>query len=421
MILIIIYICYDEHYCMLDKTEESDIEKEDGNENVKIEIPFNPDLIKVEYEPYSVGLLIQDYKLGAINTDTDFQRKAGLWEIDKKSRFIESLILNLPIPSFYFSENDKNSWDVIDGLQRITTIKEFFIEHKFALKNLEFLGDKFNGKFANDLSAFPVTLLTKIERYKITAHIIRKGTPPEVKYNIFRRVNTGGLVLTQQEIRHALNQGNPAELLADMVRSSPEIDEETNTIKIRQNSDSSITKLTSTTSGKAFALATGSKIPSKRMEDRDFANRFLAFYLLGYENYKPDLDSFLSSALAKVKELGQEQINILKIDFEKSMQTSISIFGNDAFRKRKHKDDRRKPINKALFEVISVQLAILTDIQRATLIKRKSRLIKKFMTLQNRPDQKFWLSITSGTAQKEFVEQRHKDFKELILDVLEDD
>jgi hypothetical protein len=157
------------------------------------------------------------------------------------------------------------------------------------------------------------------------------------------------------------------------------------------------------------------------MEDRDFANRFLAFYLLGYENYKPDLDSFLSIGLAKVKDLDQDDIKIIKSNFEKSMSTAISIFGNDAFRKRKSRNDRRKPINKALFEVISVQLAVLSDTQRSILIKRKSKLITKFIALQNRSDEKFWRSITSGTAQKEFVEQRHKDFKELIREVLQDD
>lgn len=401
--------------------QKKEVEEEIGNENIKIEIPFDPDQIKVEYEPYSIGLLIQDYKLGTINTDTEFQRKAGLWDINKKSRFIESLILNLPIPSFYFSENDKNSWDVIDGLQRITTIKEFFIENKFALQNLEFLGDKFNGKYCNDLSAFPVTLKTKIERYKITAHIIRKGTPPEVKYNIFRRVNTGGLILTQQEIRHALNQGKPAELLADLVRCENEYCEDNSIIKYRKNMDGSTIKLIATNEGKAFFKATGGKISSVRMEDRDFANRFLSFYILGYENYKPDLDSFLSIGLSKIKEFDEKKIESIKEAFTKAMETSFSIFGNDAFRKRRHKNDRRKPINKALFEVISVQFALLKDAERDSLIKRKNKLYLKFIELQNKSDEKFWRSISSGTAQKELVEQRHKDFNELIQGVLNND
>lgn len=407
---------------MINQIEDSDVEKEEGNENIKIEIPFNPDLIKVEYEPYSIGLLLQDYKLGAINTDTEFQRKAGLWDKNKKSRFIESLILNLPIPSFYFSENEKNCLDVIDGLQRITTIIEFFIENKFALQNLEFLGDQFNNKYANDIDAFPVTLRTKIERYKITAHIIRKGTPAEVKYNIFRRVNTGGLVLTQQEIRHALNQGLPAELLADLVRSSNEYeDEKIKKIKVRENSNKTTTKLIATAEGQSFAKATESKIANSRMEDRDFANRFLAFYLLGFESYKPDLDSFLSIGLARVKELNIDQINKIKEDFKKSMNTAYSIFGNDAFRKRKNKNDRRKPINKALFEIISVQFALLDDNSRSILIKKKNTLITKFISLQNRKDEKFSRSISSGTAQRESVEQRHKDFNELIKEVLNND
>lgn len=388
--------------------------------NVSIEIPFNPDLIQVEYEPYSIGLLLQDYKLGAINTDTEFQRKAGLWDIEKKSRFIESLILNLPIPSFYFSENEKNTWDVIDGLQRITTIKEFFIDKKFTLQNLEFLGERFNNKGIDDSDAFPITLITKLERYKITAHIIRKGTPGEVKYNIFRRVNTGGLVLTQQEIRHALNQGKPAELLADLVRWFEDKDD-FGAVRIRENKDGSSTELKPTQEGLAFSIATDWRIATDRMEDRDFANRFLAFYILGYETYKPDLDSFLSVGLSKVKEMSEKEIQKIKDDFRKSMELSFDIFSNDAFRKRLNKNDRRKPINKALFEVISVQFALLNDKQRMILKKRKKTLADKLIELQNTPDEKFWRSITSGTAQKELVTQRHNDFKKIITEVLQND
>ena len=306
-------------------------------------------------------------------------------------------------------------------MQRVTTIKEFFIENKFALQNLEFLGDKFNDKFYNNQDVFPSSLKTKLERYKITGHIIRKGTPPEVKYNIFRRVNTGGLVLTQQEIRHALNQGKPAELIADLVRWSTEYEEKTKTIKVRENKSGSVTSLTPTPEGKSFGLATGYKISPIRMEDRDFANRFLAFYLIGYQNYKPDLDSFLSSALSRVKDLSDSKIRIIKDDFKKAMDTSYEIFGNDAFRKRTHKNDRRKPINKALFEVMSVHFALLDQEKLNILIRKKTQFITNFIALQNRKDDKFWRAISSGTAQKEFVEQRHKDFQELITQLINHD
>lgn len=404
---------------MLDENntnENAIFEEEKGNDNVKIEVPFNPDLIKVEYEPYSIGLLIQDYKLGAINTDTEFQRKAGLWDIKKKSRFIESLILNLPIPSFYFSENDTNTWDVIDGLQRITTIKEFFIKNEFKLQDLEFLGSEFDGKGVSDFSSI---LRTKLERYKLTVHIIRKGTPIDVKYNIFRRVNTGGLVLTQQEIRHALNQGKPAELLADLVRSE-DIKDENGLVRTRYNLDKTETVLSKTSEGLAFVKATDSKIQSSRMEDRDFANRFLAFYLLGYENYKPDLDNFLNLGLAKVKELTLLEIQKIKDDFRCSMSLAFDVFGDDAFRKRFHKHDRKKPINKALFEVISVHFAYQNEVQRDVIREKKYLLIDKLTELQLKSDGRFLASITSGTAQRESVEQRHYDFKKLINEVLYD-
>ena len=90
---------------------------------------------------------------------------------------------------------------------------------------------------------------------------------------------------------------------------------------------------------------------SKRMEDRDFANRFIAFYLINYLEYKPDLDTFLNNGLTKVKD-DSTNISQIKLDFKKSMNLAYEIFGNDAFRKRLGQNDNRKPINKSIFDAL---------------------------------------------------------------------
>lgn len=399
-----------------DEEFENDIEIEEGNENVIIEIPFDPNKIKVVTKSYSVGQIVQDLEDKTIDLDTEFQRLPGLWNNEKKSQFIESLLLNLPIPTFYFNEKEENSWEVIDGLQRISTINTFLVEKTLKLSGLEFLKE-YNGFKFDEL---PNPLQKRITRFGITVYIIEKGTPIEVKFHIFKRVNTGGLMLTPQEIRHAINQGLPAELVADLVRGK---DNKTDNgeIRIRKNSNGKYVNLIATDEGKSFIKATENRIGSTRMEDRDFVTRFISFYLISYLEYKPDLDTFLNRGMGKIKELNDNDIISLKQNFKAAMNLSFDIFGNDAFRKRFKKTDKRKPINKALFEVLSVNFAQLSDNDREILKKRKNIFKQKLIDLHNFSDGKFVRAISQGTAQKDLVHQRFNDIEKIINETLKND
>lgn len=397
------------------KELESDIEVEEGNEDVIIEIPFDPNKIKVATKPYSIGQIVQDLEDKTIDLDTEFQRLPGLWNDEKKSQFIESLMLNLPIPTFYFNEKEENTWEVIDGLQRISTVNTFLVEKKLKLVGLEFLKE-YNGYRFEDL---PNPLQKRITRFGITIYIIEKGTPVEVKFHIFKRVNTGGLMLTPQEIRHAINQGTPAELIADLARGKD--NKIKDSIRKRKNSNGKFVDLIATEEGKSFVRATENRINPTRMEDRDFVTRFVSFYLIPYQEYKPDLDSFLNKGMEKVKELSDAKILMLKQDFKHAMNLAYEIFGNDAFRKRFKKNDKRKPINKALFEVLSVNLAKISNSDREKLKNRKNIFKSKLMELHNNSDGKFFRSISQGTAQKEMVFQRFTDIEKIIKETLGND
>jgi hypothetical protein len=155
------------------------------------------------------------------------------------------------------------------------------------------------------------------------------------------------------------------------------------------------------------------------MEDRDFVTRFVAFYLTDYREYKPDLDSFMNDGMAKIKQLSQEDITALKNDFEKAMHTAYAIFGDDAFRKRVQVGDSRKPINKALFEVLSVSFSKLLITECNKLIVAKERFKEELMRLMQ-PNSKFIESISHGTAAKENVVQRFRDIQQIIKDTLTD-
>lgn len=364
----------------------------DHKETIKeIKIPFNPNKIKVRTDNSSIGQVIEDLSANIINLNTEFQRLADLWDIKKKSRFIESLILKLPIPAFYFNEKEENDLEVVDGLQRISTINRFILKDKFKLVNMEFLHE-LEGLSFDEL---PSTYQRRIRTFQITTYVIEKGTPDEVKYNIFKRVNTGGLALTPQEIRHAINQGAPSKLIA---------------LLVDKNSDE----------GKCFHKATDYKMyESKRMEDRDFANRFVAFYLISYETYKPDLDTFLNNGMAKIKEISHEEIDELKVNFIKALNLAFDIFEKDAFRKRFNDFDSRKPINKALFEVLTVSFAKLNDNEILILRENKNVFKNKFIDLHNNLG--FLRSISTGTAQRENVVKRFTEIERIINETIKND
>ena len=389
-------------------TEEIDIESEENDGNVVIEIPFKPTDIKVSTQPLTLGDLIERLEYKEIKLYSDFQRLPNLWNNTKKSRLIETILLRLPIPTFYFDGKDDNKWEVIDGLQRISTLKSFVIQKSLTLENLEFLKE-YNG-MTYDL--LPRELQRRIKTFPINVSILEKGTPDEVKYNIFSRLNQGGLVLTAQELRNALHQGRPADLVADLVRGSKE------EYKLDDESGSLIKEATE--EGTVFVEVTGGRIPSRRMEDRDFATRFVSFYLTGYNDYLPDMDSFMSGGMKKIESLTSEHIVALKNDYIKALNTAWAIFGNDAFRKRYNTTDPRKPINKALFDCLSVSFAQLTEEQCKKLIDKKEIFRGKLIALHNKEDKKFLRSLTQGTALKANVIQRFTDIKSIITETIEE-
>ena len=153
----------------------------EDEEIVQIEIPFNPEKIDIVMDRIVCLTLINRLRHGAIELESDFQRKAGLWTTEQKSRLIESILLNIPLPAFYFDSSNKEKWLVIDGLQRLSTINEFVVQEKFKLKNLEFLKD-WEGKVFSEL---PFSMRSTIEETNFNAYFVRKNTPKNVKYNIF--------------------------------------------------------------------------------------------------------------------------------------------------------------------------------------------------------------------------------------------
>ena len=362
----------------------SKVEEEDTSSITEIKEPFDPRKIDIDTKTPTLDLMIKRLKSNppAIDLYPDFQRKAGIWSLEKESQLIESILMRLPLPAFYFDGSDENKWLVVDGLQRLTTLKKYIIDQVFALDHLEFL-TQLKGKYYKDL---PIEFQRRIEETQIIAYIIKPGTPEDVKFNIFKRINTGGEPLTPQEIRHALNQGLPAKVIAELAQIP------------------------------AFRKATRNINPD-RMLDRDFVNRFVAFYLTPYEKYEPDLDTFLNKGMRKLKE-SDIDLKKLKNDFSKAMDTAHAIFGKYAFRKQFAPNERLKPVSKALFEVWSVALANLDDTERKILTENKRILVDQFIKIMNE-DEKFLQAITQSTGDKSRVIKRFSTIKYLVQQTIQ--
>lgn len=360
--------------------EADKIEQESTSEEV-ITQPFSPNEIKLSNPPMNLGDLIDRIMYKWVNLNTEYQREMNLWTPTQQSRLIESVLLGLRLPAFYFEEVNTNHWNIIDGLQRCCAIKNFCVDKSLKLLNLEFL-DKYNGKYFDDLQ---FETIRDIRMLPITVNVLERGVPDQVKYILFKRLNTGGIELTSQEIRNAMFIGRAIDTVRRMARQD-----------------------------EAFKQATDYRVPSFRHVDMDFVSRFVAFYRLGYNNYEPDLEHFINMGMSDLRDRATD-IDIAKMesDFHKSMVLAYEIFGNRAFRKQINREESRRSINKAYFEVISSQFALLSEEQIIKLRANKDVLVDNLNTAM-RESTPFWNSFSGGTGSVDSVRRRHSWFKIIL-------
>ncbi|MFS7873068.1 DUF262 domain-containing protein [Streptomyces asiaticus] len=350
---------------------------------------FRPDSIRIQTESTTVDLLLSRLREGMIDLAPDFQRRAGIWSDRAQSRLIESLLLRIPISTVYMAQDDEDKWAVVDGVQRLTAIARFMEPgltglRPLVLRGLDYLRD-FNGSSYQNLTG---RLKIRLRETQLTVHVLQHGTPEAVKYNVFSRINTGGTPLTPQELRHALVRGPVRVFLADLAKDP------------------------------AFGEATRWSVSDERMADREMVLRFLAFRLSNPARHEEkDFDKFLIDAMYKVNALTDERREQLAQEFRVAMRSARDLFLDHAFRKWRGGKRSSPAINKALFETISVQLALLDDQERARLVASREKVIAGFVQLMG--DWDFDRSISVGTGGPMKIRTRFNAIARLFRGVAE--
>ena len=252
---------------------------------------------------YSVEYLHKLYKRGRLSLQPDFQRQF-VWDSTKASSLIESLLLDVPIPIIYLSEDNDGIYSVIDGQQRLCSIFAFidgnFPDGKlFLLNKLKVIRD-LNGKCYRDIES---NYQEKLDSSSLSTVIIKKESDQELKFDIYERLNTGSVKLNDQELRNCLYRGNYLNLLKKLAADGE------------------------------FRYIMGLKGPDKRMKDVEYVLRFGAFYHQTYLKYPHSMTNFLNQEINLYQNIDKEQENDFVSKFKKAVQINYSLFGNRSFRK----------------------------------------------------------------------------------------
>lgn len=365
------------------------------------EFPFDADKISISSVPVPLSRLLERLMNKTISAPA-IQRSENLWTYEQQSRLIESLMLRIPLPLFYVAADGDENWKIVDGLQRVTALRNFMLDKKFTLRGLEFLTNLNKASFEE----LPAKYQNRIKDTTLQFAVISATTPPEVQRNVFKRLNTGGLPLSPQEIRHALYYN---ERVADLLQNFADCSD--------------------------FKTATDNSINDSRMAAKELVLRFISFLIRDLDAYpkNDDMDSFLSDTmllLSAMPELNEADLKRLFSfrqdmpsfkctfchfeDIEKifllAMNRAYQLFGPYAFRKSLP-GSKRTPVNKALFETVAITLGEIEDNTFKRLLQRKKEL---FTEMQKALNGEMQNSISRDSHKLPSIKKRFAFFRNIF-------
>lgn len=343
--------------------------------------PYEPALndLDMSVEQFSVFEYLRQKEKGKIITQPDFQRNL-VWKNKPKSQFIESILLNFPIPFIYLNEiiqkkgnTAESKYMIIDGLQRTSTLESFY-KNEFTLNGLEAI-PKYNGYTFKDL---PEILQTKFEDKKLNIFILKPSTPMEVVYDLFNRINTGGTQLNRQEVRNCIYIGKSTKLLKELSEQ------------------------------KYFKDSISHGVSPVRMKDRELVLRYIAFRNFDFQsNYNSNLSNYIEKAMQEINMWEEVKLEAVKNDFERVMKITHDIWGSKNFRIPSIKT--RGTINMAVFETICYSISRMSD----NFIKKNKIILKKNFTNLIKNDI-YFDAVTRSTNSKTKVNDRFRLAEEIL-------
>lgn len=335
-----------------------------------VEIPQEARKINTQAYDKSISDIVRMIDDGDIILDPEFQRNY-VWDNRKASSLIESVILNVPIPVIYVSQENDDRWAVIDGLQRLWSLKRFF-NGKFKLSGLEILTELNK----QDISSLNPKALRMLKNGLLRIIMISQDSNEEIKYDVFMRLNSGSVHLTEQELRNCLYRGAFNKMLKDLSFNAK------------------------------WLSMLGLQEPHKRMADREMILRYFAIAAKWDSNcnevmgYKGRMKTFLNEYMLYNKNIKENDVKRLKQGFEDTVNKVYDVFGVDAF--RKIGDNVNKSINRAVADVLMLSCK---EYDYTELISRKQKITDKFYTLMQ-DDDDFRNSLLLGTSDRKVLNKR---------------
>lgn len=283
-----------------------DSQSEQITDDESYNIPLKDRQIQTQSSDPPIKDLCDRMTRGKLDVQADFQRQY-VWEskIELKSKLIESVLLKVPIPVVYTAEMNDGKEVVVDGQQRLRTFLEFRKNDGFKLSKLKIL-ENLNTKGYVDLSE---DLQDKFDSYPIRVVKILKESHPDIKFDIFERLNRGSVKLSDQELRNCMFRGNFNNLLKELIMNS-------DFLRIQNLSE-----------------------PEKRMKDKERILRFFALNDKGLQNYKSPLRTFLSAYSEEKREISQKEVQEKTELFKKCVELCRTVFGDLAGHRWIKEDD----------------------------------------------------------------------------------
>ena len=377
--------------------EEEDIEGESANQK-KLQLKEISETV-VAGSDWTTATIRDQLIRENIQLNPRFQRRDA-WNITRKSRFIESLILGFPVPQIVLATNnkEKGKFIVLDGKQRLLTILQFYGDsdtpnNSFTLKDLEFL-DNLNGCQYQDLkNDFNLNdFLDQLDNQTIRTIVIRNWKTESFLHKIFLRLNVENTPLSSQELRQALHPGGFINFLDDRAIES-----------------------------QALKKIFKSSYPDFRMRDTDILLRYVAFHYY-LSDYRGDLKKFLDNACVSLNarwDQNSEEIKNIIDQFEKAVQTTINIFGEKNFSRLWLPESAtyRSQFNRAILDVMVFYFC--DDLIRAAAEKNKEQVEEAFKSLFRTAIDRFKNAVLISTNTKQSTYDRFHLWGQALSKVLD--